>query len=282
MPAICLAWSAAAGASPAAAAKPPLELAPAGEWKVHSGSMNCQLSRVFGHDAEAMLLRLDSFDVNGTFVATVGGKPLSRYNRDRLALSFGPGGRSAITGLYKGSVGSYAPGVYVGPITLLQSDGEQAAAADDRAAAQAIRWVELASKGMRPIRLLVGDMTEPLALMRACGEAHPAGFTRHLALPKPSKPPVPLGNPGHWLTPADYPPELVRQGAQGTVIFRLTIDAKGLPTECRVFQETRPAGFGAAVCAAMMRRARFDPALDERGQPIVASWQSSARFMMRP
>lgn len=289
---ICFLVAAAPMATPAAAAKPPLELAPASDWRVHSGSDSCQLSRVFGGGVEAMLLRLDSFDVNESFLVTIGGKPLMRFNRDRLSLSFGPRGRSGITRLSKGSVGSYTPGVYAGPVGLLGSNpgitGEESfeasaasfAADEDKSAAEAIRWVELASTGMASIRLMVGDMAEPLARMRSCGEKHPARLAPDDGLPKPAKPPVPTGNPTRWLNPADYPAELIRLGAQGTTVFRLTIDTSGVPTGCRVLQETRPAGFGAAVCAAMIRNARFDPALDDKGHPVIGTWQNSARFQM--
>lgn len=290
-----LLWGLVAGAcvaAPAVAAKPPLELAPSSAWRVYSADASCQLTRRFGTGAQETLLRLESFDVNKTFIVLVGGKPLLRHDRDRLALTFGPNGRADIRELHKGSVTGFEPGVYSDAIPLLASEpneaivlegGQVRQASESRVAESAmselVQWLEISSKPMRSIRLLVGDMAAPLAEMRRCSENHPAqlGLDDEMRA-RQSKPPVPTGNPAEWLTRNDYPVELLRQGAQGRVYFRVRVDAQGVPSSCDVLKETRPPGFGIAVCAAMMRRARFTPALSSSGVATEGLWRSSARF----
>lgn len=288
-------WSLVGGAcmaAPAVAAKPPLQLAPSSAWRVYSADASCQLTRRFGTGAQETLLRLESFDVNKSFIVLVGGKPLLRYNRDRVTLTFGPKGRADIRDLYKGSVTGFEPGVYSDAIPLLASEPDDATAPEvgqvsqasadrgpESAMAEPVQWLEVSSKGMRSIRLLVGDMAAPLAEMRKCGADHPAQLDLDDELrAKQSKPPLPTGSPAEWLTGNDYPVELLRQGAQGRVYFRVRVDAQGTPSSCDVLKETRPPGFGVAVCAAMMRRARFAPALSTNGVATDGVWRSSARF----
>ena len=88
----------------------------------------------------------------------------------------------------------------------------------------------------------------------------------------------PASNPGNWLNSKDYPTKLLRQGMQGIVQIRLSIDERGKPTACHIQQSTRPAEFDAAVCDGLMRRAEFEPALGAEGEPVPSYWHSSVRF----
>lgn len=71
---------------------------------------------------------------------------------------------------------------------------------------------------------------------------------------------------------------MLRQGKRAIVHFRLNVDAAGQPTACHIQQSTRPKAFDDAVCKAIMRNARFDPALDAEGQPVASYWLNSVVF----
>ena len=62
-------------------------------------------------------------------------------------------------------------------------------------------------------------------------------------------------------------------------IVRQFLDDKSDEQAVRALMATEK-GFDDAVCAAMMKRARFDPALDKDAKPIKSYWRTSVRFQM--
>ena len=99
----------------------------------------------------------------------------------------------------------------------------------------------------------------------------------HSAEPKD---PEPIGNPGAWVTPNDYPPRALREEREGVTSFELTIGPDGKVLECEV---TIPSGYedlDAMTCMALTERAEFDPATDADGHATAGSWTSSVRWQI--
>ena len=76
------------------------------------------------------------------------------------------------------------------------------------------------------------------------------------------------GNLAQYFSNDDYPVEALRRGAQGTVAFRLDIDATGIPTGCTIEQSSGDAALDQATCDIARTRARFRPARDAQGRPV--------------
>lgn len=91
--------------------------------------------------------------------------------------------------------------------------------------------------------------------------------------------PVPI-DPASWVTDNDYPAEALRRDEFGTVRFALLVDATGKVTRCNVLATSGFAVLDQTACAAMLQRARFKPARDAAGQPIVASYQASFSWVI--
>ena len=91
---------------------------------------------------------------------------------------------------------------------------------------------------------------------------------------------VPVESPANWLKNSDYPESARFKGAQGIVNFRLSIDDVGKATACHIQQSTRPPEFDTAVCKALMRRARFKPALDKDEKPLASYYRGTVVFSM--
>lgn len=89
----------------------------------------------------------------------------------------------------------------------------------------------------------------------------------------------PIGAIG-WLTPDDYPQDALRNNQQGITLFRLTVGMNGKPFRCDVVMPSGVASLDSATCAIMMRRARFQPAHDQYGQPVIATYVSSNSFTL--
>jgi protein TonB len=77
----------------------------------------------------------------------------------------------------------------------------------------------------------------------------------------------------------NYPARAVRSGTEGTVGVSVTVDGEGKVSSCRVSSSSGSDVLDQAACDGMQRYARFDPALDDAGNPTSASW--STRIVYR-
>ncbi len=132
-----------------------------------------------------------------------------------------------------------------------------------------------------PVRFDLGSMGEPLRKLRNCA-ADVARKLQSASLGGDGKAraAVPASNPGQWITSGDYPRDLVRQGMDGVIAFRLTVNKSGKPTACFITASNRPQMFDDTVCLALMKRATFKPALDSQGNPQASYFSSRVRFQL--
>lgn len=91
---------------------------------------------------------------------------------------------------------------------------------------------------------------------------------------------TPLDSPEKWIVSSDYPSNMLSAGQPALVNFRLSIGPDGVPTACHIQATTRPKEFDNADCKSVMRRARFSPALDATGQPLVSYYQNDVYFRL--
>ena len=268
--ALMLAMSVLGGTPVAAKDKAPLVLAPSSDWSLRATDERCRLTRTFGQGADKMLVRIDRFEPGRTHIMLIAGAPIAEVNMMYVSFAFGPDGRSGIEHLSGVSVGSYKPGLQTSDIVMSDKDGAN------------VSWVEIVSRARRTIRLELGPMANPLADLTRCSDALAArwGFDpieqQNLASSV-----EPVTSPAEWLDAGDYPRELLKQGAQGIVRFRLDVDATGAATACHVQESTDPPGFGEAVCAALMKHARFTAARSVAGQAVASYYASTVRFDAR-
>lgn len=97
------------------------------------------------------------------------------------------------------------------------------------------------------------------------------------AAPPPPPPPpapsrakgaTPKGQSG-WAAriQSNYPTRAVREEREGRVGVRVTIDAEGRVSACSVTSSSGSPDLDAAACDGMTRYARYNPALDDAGNP---------------
>ena len=67
---------------------------------------------------------------------------------------------------------------------------------------------------------------------------------------------------------------------KGIVRFRLDVDPTGAPAGCRVLYRTNPDDFADLSCRLLMKRARFNPALDAAGKPVKSYYINNIRWVM--
>ncbi|WP_404479877.1 energy transducer TonB [Novosphingobium sp. BL-52-GroH] len=79
----------------------------------------------------------------------------------------------------------------------------------------------------------------------------------------------PIGDPGTWITSADYPSSEVQTGSAGATETVLLIDEKGEVKDCRVRLSSGSATLDATGCALLKVRGKFRPARDGTGARVA-------------
>jgi protein TonB len=79
---------------------------------------------------------------------------------------------------------------------------------------------------------------------------------------------------------ANYPTRAAREEREGRVGVRVTIGPDGKVSACTVSGSSGSPDLDAAACDGMTRYARFDPALDDAGNPISASWSTAIVYKL--
>lgn len=87
-------------------------------------------------------------------------------------------------------------------------------------------------------------------------------------------PPRPATGAGRWFNLSDYPKKAQREGREGTVEFRLTVDAKGRVSRCDIAASSGHKDIDESTCKAVTKRARFTPAQDGTGKKVSGNYQS--------
>lgn len=92
---------------------------------------------------------------------------------------------------------------------------------------------------------------------------------------------VPLGDPGRWIRPEDYPSSAVADEIEGAVSFQLKVDPQGRVSECVVTISSGVALLDDTACNLITQRAVFDPARDKKGRAIWGSYTNRVLWKMR-
>ncbi|WP_435417795.1 energy transducer TonB [Parerythrobacter aurantius] len=90
--------------------------------------------------------------------------------------------------------------------------------------------------------------------------------------PRFSSVPKPRNNPGSWVVSDDYPKISMLLDEAGRSQFRATVDVSGEVSGCSILDSSGFKRLDELTCRLVTQRARFDPALDYQGKPIVSQY----------
>lgn len=286
-----LAWLTILGAgAPSLAARPaPEVLKPSTPWNVNYANDSCRLARAFGTGDALTILTLDSFGPGQSFKLILAGKRFGNVRQSAdVRIRFGEEQEQKVPFLL-GDLGKNNPALILrGSLrvdmpqetTTDFSQPSRPLLSDQRLAA--IKELLVGPPLRQHVRLSFGSLRAPFAALDKCINELLVRWgidpVQHATLTRPV---APKGSPANWVTNSDYPAAAQMRGAQGLVEFRLSVDAMGKPTACHIQQSTRPPEFDKTVCNLMMRRARFDPALDRNNQPVASFFRSTFAFMIQ-
>ena len=78
----------------------------------------------------------------------------------------------------------------------------------------------------------------------------------------------------------NYPRRAAQEEIEGTVGVRVTVTPDGRATGCSVTSSSGSDILDSAACKDLERYGRFDPALDDDGSPISASWSTRITYKL--
>jgi len=78
----------------------------------------------------------------------------------------------------------------------------------------------------------------------------------------------------------NYPSRALREEIEGTVGVRVTVTANGRATGCSVTASSGSSILDRAACRGMERYARFNPALDDAGNPTTGSYSTRITYRL--
>ena len=118
----------------------------------------------------------------------------------------------------------------------------------------------------------------------------PPAIERPLDVQDAIRPPIPqraggsearLVNFDEVFNSDNYPFWALQNWDEGTVRFRIEVDASGATTACRIVQPSGVPTLDQPTCDLLLAKARFSPATDRRGRPVggsysrVVKWQTA-------
>jgi len=143
-----------------------------------------------------------------------------------------------------------------------------------------------------PVARIPVKVAEPVQVSTTPPTAMPTAFEPAervaIALPTPTETParfqpkgaLPRNAAAGWVTTQDYPTADLRAEHQGSVRFRLEIDARGRVSQCSIVTSSGFTGLDEATCKYVSRRARFEPATNADGQPATGSYLGMIRWII--
>ena len=121
----------------------------------------------------------------------------------------------------------------------------------------------------------------------------PAPVARTVPPPAPPAPPPPPPAPsqargvtpqnqGSWAARIreNYPARAIRDEIEGRVGVRVTVGTNGRVTACSVSSSSGSSILDDAACEGMQRYARFNPALDDAGNPTTGNWGTTIVYQL--
>lgn len=264
-------------------------LKPAGPWNLHGDKDSCKLRRGFGDGDQHVGIELVRYGPGDDMRVFLFGRPIAPLIDDpRYTIAFGdfPPLQANTALSAKDGAGIPVTIRWIGGIREVdyrklaeeKSKGLPITQAITPTEEAAVRSIALSSGKLGKIVLQTGSMGPALQLLRQCTDelVRTWGADPKLELASRPKPRSPVQN---WVDPNTIPQAAAVGNSGSMIYFRLSVDADGKVSQCGIQQVINESAFDKAICAVLMKRAKFDPARDKAGKAVPSYFRSSIRLM---
>ena len=156
--------------------------------------------------------------------------------------------------------------------------------AEQSEAAQQARFYVAQSEDEPPVVLQTGPIQPTLDSLARCASEQLAGYgidvrqrgshSRHARMINVEELTGRLGQAYNSLSRST--------GARGNMVVRVIVDAEGMPVACHAGDDLTPRSLRTLACETVRERGRFEPALDEHGDPVADYFLQGIRFAIPP
>jgi TonB family protein len=229
---------------------------PTGKWVAEFGDHQCVLSRAYGTADDALILAFQKLPTQ------TGIELIVLRTGKSLDLT---GGRARI-GFQKETTlearfGGYRVGSDLRRISVRIEDESYRAAVESGA-------VSLSIPKELEEGFAVPGFGSALKVLDQCvvnlGEVWGIPKDHQSRVSRPAK----VIEPGSLFDSNDYPIGALKEDASGKAVVRLIVDEEGRPSDCTLLKSSGNKFLDAASCSKLVKRARFEPALDIQGRPM--------------
>ena len=244
---------------------------PISPWNVHYGEASCDLKRNFNNGADHALLQISqTFDIGGAsfYIVT---RPVTKKRYWEAPVRF----TLEETGETLQATGQFLRNrkedlliwqVYGFDFAMLEKVKSNATL---RVQTEELPEITLKLTSMEAVNNAL------LTCQKNLYETFGLDFEEIFSL---SRQPKPARGPGRWVNVLDYPTEALRRGLEGTTHFVVSVNPQGKPAGCTILRSSGHTILDEQTCAALSGRAKFEPALDQNGQPAYGNWVAKVRW----
>jgi hypothetical protein len=265
----------------------------AGPWAADYGEDYCDLGRVFTDGKNQLTLMLDRTQPGPFFRIIVIGDGVKPFRRaSTWGVRFGPTGQVWKAPILVSKTGDGKQYYDLGQ-TMISPPPSAAPGSppvfkpykrdEERSAAKSLTAFEMGEGLVEPIVFETGSLEAPIGALQACVSDLVASWgldaKRHDAL---SRPAFPQGAPSAWLAAGTVPFTEFGKLLGGKNAILLIVDETGKATKCAVQRPTVTESVNKAVCDAIMKNAKFTPALDSAGQAMPSYWMTEVFGLLPP
>ncbi|WP_379550063.1 energy transducer TonB [Qipengyuania sp. DGS5-3] len=93
--------------------------------------------------------------------------------------------------------------------------------------------------------------------------------------------PRPTSSLRRLITVADYPIDAWQNDLEGSVNYQLHIDSEGRVSRCLITRSSGSSSLDQATCELITQRARFEPGLNELGEPVESKYRDDYKWRKR-
>jgi len=169
-----------------------------------------------------------------------------------------------------------APGVPPSFPARYTAEGEAAAAA-------LVVGLTLEQGLTSPVSIETGSLGSAATALQACADDLLASWgldaDQHKGLTRPALPSAPTAG---WIDADMIPFSDFAKLSGGNNELRVIVDPQGRPQSCHVQWPALDDATNRRICAAVMEKGTFSPALDAAGQAMASYWTSSPFFLLPP
>ncbi|WP_100260151.1 TonB family protein [Qipengyuania seohaensis] len=254
---------------------------PSTEWSVERQTDRCVARRQFTHEDDTAKLVFEHGGSDDAFNMTIIGNAVRNTLGPLVSIQFGPeekpSGRNYISAKTRaGEAALVLYGVRFAPAERA-ADGSFIVETLDAERLAAIEFLQIERAGLKRFRLETGGLSELSEAIDQCAEALEKTFLSTEKGGRVAQGAVPLDQ-GSWVQSSDYPGLMQKYGMGARIAVRLTVGTAGRATFCQIKDSTVPQMFEDALCLALMRRARFEPALNDQGDRVPSYWNLTVDF----